>query len=35
MKSSLRGSHGYPDPSYLERVKEELKEKGVTENDIE
>lgn len=26
--------HGYPDPSYLDNVIEELKENGVTEDDI-
>ena len=26
---------GYPDPGYLQRVKDDLAMKGVTENDIQ
>ena len=30
MKTSLNhGSHCYPDPSYLQRVREELRSKGI------
>lgn len=30
-----RGGHGYPDPKYLDNVIEELKQHGVTEEDID
>ena len=34
MLSFVSYSHGYPDPGYLMRVKQDLADKGVTEKDL-
>ena len=34
MLSFVSYSHGYPDPGYLMRVKQDLADKGVTEKDF-